>query len=353
MKCRFNMFLFVMSASIVVFFQGAVISRAGTELQQQSPAVQAQAQEAEPEYSEEEYNCYDGAVKEGDLQKRGTMLIECIQKYPKSKLMTYIDAAYKTLLFECSNNKKYQDLEILAEQWLKLHPDDLQTIAYIASAAKNLGDDEKYVQCLLKIYKIQPTGSLASDIDQTYKKMKNRAKYIEWAETVFKYPEFDSDFRLRYDLMRLYMDSNDPDLPKAAELARITLKAADLVKEPSGDTQEQLRMVRRACYHTIGMSLFEKDQFAEAVKALQQAINVEKYGEGYYYIGLCQWKQDKVEDAMLSFARAEMQGGEVAGRAKEKLEQLYKAIHNNTLIGIDKIYKRAKEQPESAENLRQ
>jgi hypothetical protein len=60
---------------------------------------------------------------------------------------------------------------------------------------------------------------------------------------------------------------------------------------------------------------------------------------------MSQWKQDKVEDALLSFARAELQGGDIAGQAKEKVEQLYKALHNNTTVGIEKIYRKAKEEP--------
>ncbi len=87
------------------------------------------------------------------------------------------------------------------------------------------------------------------------------------------------------------------------------------------------------------------DKFAEAIKSLQQALRFEKHGEPYYYIGMCQWKQDLIEDAILSFARAELQGGDIAPQAKEKVEQLYKALHNNTTIGIEKIYRKAKEEP--------
>ena len=41
-------------------------------------------------------------------------------------------------------------------------------------------------------------------------------------------------------------------------------------------------------------------------------------------------------------------GGEEAPRAKSRLEVLYKALHNDTLIGIDKVYKKAKELLEGA-----
>jgi hypothetical protein len=40
---------------------------------------------------------------------------------------------------------------------------------------------------------------------------------------------------------------------------------------------------------------------------------------------------------------AELLGGEDAARAKVRLEVLYRALHNDTLIGIDKVYKKARE----------
>jgi len=345
MKCRLQMLLFALLAFAAALFSSAVAGRANTELQQPKAAAQDQAQEPEPEYSEDEYNAYDTAAKEPDIQKRGSMLIAFIQKYPKSKLMSYVDSAYKSLLFESSNNKKYEDLEMLAEQWLKLHPNNFDTIARIAEAAEKLGHDEKCVQCLLELYQMQPTGSMAYNIAHTYKKMKNRAKYLEWTETVFKYPEFEADFMLRLDLVQLYMDSKD--LSKASEYARATLKSADSVKEPSTETQRQLRKVRHACYDIVGRNLIEQNKNAEAIKAFLQALKMEKYGEGYYYIALCLRKEEKIDDAMLWYAKAEQQGGEIAPKAKENLEQVYKALHNGNLTGIDKIYRRAKEQPDT------
>ena len=59
--------------------------------------------------------------------------------------------------------------------------------------------------------------------------------------------------------------------------------------------------------------------------------------------------QKNVDDAMLWYARAEQNGGEYAPKAKENLEQLYKALHNETLIGIEKIYRKAQSQADTAE----
>ena len=40
---------------------------------------------------------------------------------------------------------------------------------------------------------------------------------------------------------------------------------------------------------------------------------------------------------------AELMGGDQSPKAKARLELLYKALHNDTLIGIDKVYRKAKE----------
>ena len=70
--------------------------------------------------------------------------------------------------------------------------------------------------------------------------------------------------------------------------------------------------------------------------------------EGYYLVAQCQERMGQWNDAMFSYARAVTLGGDLvetatATRAKEKLEWLYKATHNGTLFGIEKVYKKAKD----------
>jgi len=200
---------------------------------------------------------------------------------------------------------------------------------------------------LIEVYKIQPSAGLASDIAQAYKTAANKGKYVEWTETALKSPEFETDFKTRIDLLQFYVEEKNPS--KAVEYARSALKATDLVKDPSAETKEQLRKVRKACHETVGKILIQQDKFDEAIKAFEQALGVQKSSESYYFIAYCLRMLDKIDDAMLWYARAEQQGGEFASKAKENLEQLYKAMHNNTLIGIEKIYRKAKDQSDTAE----
>jgi tetratricopeptide (TPR) repeat protein len=346
MKIHSKMLLLAMIALAALLFSGVAISYSGTEVQQSTAASQAEEQESSPEYIEQ-YEAWEKAKDEADVQKSATMLIQFLEKYPKSELLKHAENSYLTLLIKCSDGKKFQDLETLAEQWLKLHPGDVQTLAYIVRASKELGHNDKWIQSLIEIYQKQPTGSLANEIAQAYNTTKNKAKYIEWTETALKAPEFETDFKTRLSMVQFYVEEKNHS--KAIEYARAALKSTDLVKEPSAETKEQLYKVRKACHDTIGKILMEQDKYDEAIKSFQQALRMEKNSESCYFIAYCLRMQKNIDDAMLWYARAEQHGGEFAPKAKENLEQLYKAIHNNTLIGIEKIYRRAKELPDTAE----
>ncbi len=341
-----KMLVLALLALAVTLFYGSAMNPAHAE----APGQDASADEEieETPYTEEEYNAYIAADQEADALKKGELLLRFMEEYPESTLMTYIKPAYEKLLFDCYDGGKYEELEILAEQWNKLHPNDPRTIAYIVTAAGQLNHNEKLIQYLQELYTLQPTAEKALHLAKTFKGMNDNAKYLEWIQKVLEYPEHASDFVLRYDLVQYYV--NKKDYAKAAEYARKTLKAAELVKQPSAETLKSMRAVQNACHHLIGMNQYEAGKYAEAIKSFEQALGAEIYGEGYYYIGMCQRNQDLIDDAMISLAKAELHGGEVAPKAKEYLEKLYRALHNNTLIGIEKVYRKAKEQSESAKD---
>ena len=331
MKGYLRLFLMALLTLTAASFAGAV--------------AQQPSEEEETPYDEVEFKAYEDASKEPDLDKRGTMLLDFMQKYPKSALMPHINSAYEIALKECQNNKKWDALESLAEKWLKLHPKDVNTLAFIALATNELKKYDRCVECYEEIYKMQPSATLANEIYHGYQRTNNLAKQQEWAEKLLQMPEFDSDYSMRYDFVTKYTKSNN--IPKAAEYAQLTLKSADLVAQPDEKTQEQLRMVRRNCHHIIGTSLEEQSKYAEAIAAYAKALKAEQYGEGYYRIAQCQENLKQIDEAILSYAKAETVGGEdpdTAKKSKARLEVLYKALHNNTIIGIDKVYRKAKEE---------
>ena len=296
----------------------------------------------------EEYGAYYAATHEPDLEKRGTMQINFLQKYPKSHFNEDLENEFMNVLKDCSQGNQYDLLISLAERWVKLRPEDRQAYAFIAEAAIGLQNFQKAGENLEIVYKLQPSSSLAREILYAYQKADNVDKQVEWGEKLFKMPEFDNDYMLRFGYVSQFVKRND--LKKAAEYARLTIKSAEAVKPKDEKEQERLQKMRRACHHVIASELFEEGNYAGAIAAFQEALKDERYAEGYFKIGQCLDEEKDVENATHYYAMAELMGGEDAQKAKARLEVLYKALHNDTLVGIEKVYKKAKESLAESDN---
>jgi tetratricopeptide (TPR) repeat protein len=333
MKCDYKAgFIIVVFTLIVSLIPGG-----------SSFAFYQEEEEMTPEEYEaynEQYEAYMAATEEQDPLKRGEMLIEFLKKYPNSKdFESYVVDAYNQLLFSCAQDEKYQELEVLSEKWLERNPDDIQTIGLAASAAIKLKDNEKSLKYLQKIYEKEPTVDRALLIAQIYDEMGNFEKYVEWCEVVFTYPEYSVDYTLRYNLVQRFLEKKD--MARAGTYAKKTLEVLDAAEKPDAETQKKFRTIRRNCYHILALNLFEQEKYKEAIKCFKDALNNEKYQEGFYYIGECYWRLTDPETAPDWFGAAELMGGPLTKLAKENKEKLYKPLHNETLVGIEKVNQRA------------
>jgi tetratricopeptide (TPR) repeat protein len=346
---RFHILLILTLSAAALFAFGLPCQAQQTPPPKKKPVAQPVQQEQQEPYTEEEYDAYEKATQEPDLDKRGTMLLAFLEKYPKSTLKTYIVTSYQTLMYDRRKAEAWAKLLPLAEQWLKYYPDDLQTIVYIAESAHALGQDQKYLDYALKIYAAKPDCDLAASIANSYLKIGDKAKAEEWTLKLFACPAYDGNYGIRMNFLRKYLE--EKKLDKAADYAGQALKSLDIAKKPDDKSDADWRKERTEiiafCNRIIGLHYYEKQKYAEAIKALERVIKAKKDSEAFYFIGMCQWKIDQVanedvSDAMLSFALAiKCGGGEKAEEAKAHLEELYKAIHNKTLIGIEKVYTKA------------
>lgn len=303
--------------------------------------------EGEEALTQEEYeeslaqtDAYMAAIGEEDPLKRGEMLRDFISKYPKSPLIeSHIKPSYTILLTECYQNQKFEELETLSEKWLEIYPDNQQTISFAATAAAQLKHNDKYLKYLLELYKMQPNAGTARAIAQLYDQKGDFDKYLQWCETTFTYPEFKVDYTLRYEILRKYADAGN--VAKATEYAKKTLDVLDAAETPDAAGKKVMEGIRRECYHVIAISLYENQKYAEAMKYFERALKIEKFQDGFYYIAQCYWRLGDPETAHDYFAAAELLGGNMTDKAREYKEELYKTLHNNTLIGIEKVHKRA------------
>jgi hypothetical protein len=297
---------------------------------------------------ENEYSAYYAALQEPDLQKRAASLIIFLQAFPNSAAARNVKDDYVQILKASAQEKKYALLESLSDNWLKMRPDDKQVNAFAVEASIGLQDYRKAGAGLESLYKMQPSIDLAREIIAVYENAGDMDKQVEWGEKLFGLPELAGDYMLRYNFVTQFYKRKD--FQKAAEYSLLTMKAAELAKPKTAAEQEQLQKVRGECYDIMAGDLLERGKYAEAISIYREAIKEHKFSEGYYRIGQILDKQKEVEAAAHYYAMAELMGGEDAMKAKARLEVLYKALHNDTLIGIDKVYRRAKEalaEPES------
>lgn len=345
--------LFVFSA---IFFLSAMNNRSSADDQKPTTAKVAEVQESEnTDYTEDEYYAYDAIKNETDRQKKSAKLLEFLKKYPKPTTITKsIDFEYEKLVDDLASAKNYDLLMSLAEDWMKTHAKDLHSRMHIANAADFLGNYEKCAECLEEIYKSEPSPSIAMDLFRNYVKMNNLAKQIEWSDRLFKMREFAADYNLRWDFVTKYMESKN--FPKAAEYANLMLKSADLVKQPTPEQEKELIKKRRVAHFVTGFSLFEKDKCTEATAEFEKANRIEQNGDAHYFIGSCLDKkatatkiQDIAEDAMNAYAKCELLKGDNASKARERIDQIYPALHSGSDVGKKKVYIRARKELGMAE----
>lgn len=342
MKCHISFYIIAVMASVLILFPAAGSNLAGALLFQDSTEAAAEEYETEEEYeaAQKEYDAYIKASEEPDLLKRGELLIDFIKTYPDSNLTeSYVSPTYIRLLSECSDNQNFEVLEVLAEKWLELYPDNTNAIAFSYRAAVQLGHDEKSLKYALKIYEIQPTADLALFVARTYDRLGDFEKYVEWCEKYFTYPESGVDYTLRFSILGKYADAGN--IAKAAEYAEQTLKVLASAEKPDAAGQQNIPTIKRICNHIVGLNHFEAERYRQSMRSLESALEIEKYQEGFYYIAQCYWRLSDPENAHDYFAAAEIFGGDLTEKSKEYKEQLYKPLHNDSLVGIDKVMKRA------------
>jgi tetratricopeptide (TPR) repeat protein len=313
-------------------------------------AFQDEADEEDVGYTEEEYEEWDAADKEADILKSGAMLIEFMKKNPQSELAPYAEGSYMRLLNKCVEEKRYQELETLAEQWNNFKPGNDSIVPMIAVAARELKHTEKYLWAMEEMYKKTPQLDYAKEIRGLYKNMKNDAKWVEWTQTVMNSPEEASNFLLHYELFEHFTEKNDT--AKISEYTQSTLKAIDQTKNPSAEQAKIIPDIRHALNHNTGVSHYTAKRYDDAITYFMRALRDRKYSNGYYLIGRSLWEQKKILNARMAFAKAQLHGETaqasaedktIAPRAKEMMEQIHRSLQNNTLVGIERQYNRARE----------
>jgi tetratricopeptide (TPR) repeat protein len=304
-------------------------------------------------YTEEEYAAYEAATKEADPAKRLPLLNKFLKDYPKSTLKDYILAAYKQMFQELYDKKQHALLATVAEGYLaNVDPNDMIAITLAAESYRSLNNHEKYLEYGQRVFNNKPTPDYAYSFAKSYEALKNEEKYVQWAlKTMDMLPAQAGNIAIHIELLTRLMQINaeKKQLGQAAGYAQKLVPLLETAPKPDSVTaaawKEYLNKESGRVWSLIGESHFEKERWKETMGAYQKVLKyMPKNDLAYYRIGLCYWKLDDPDLAIENFAIAHVLNGNFTKQSYEYLERLYKALHNNTTVGLNRALDTARKQ---------
>jgi tetratricopeptide (TPR) repeat protein len=307
----------------------------------------AMAQEKEQEkaaYTDEEYKIYQDIKAEKDLVKKTDMIVKFLQDKPETGLRKWVEGEFHHDLDELRTEKKWTQVIALGEKFMNVARKDEFTIARLADAYEKTGNTKEFAAFGEKLYGFKPSPELANEIAQAYQKLGNTAKYTQWKEKVIV---ADPDnLQNLADMTQKYMANQNK--AQALKNAKKIVSILPTAKKPANvDEAAWKNIVSTAgatAYAVIGSDAYENRKYAEAISNLDNSVkNFKKNEQAYFILGMCYWQQNKMDAAMLNFAKAYIIKGSLAATAKTNLEQLWKNTHRNSLAGVNRILEQAQQ----------
>jgi tetratricopeptide (TPR) repeat protein len=175
-----------------------------------------------------------------------------------------------------------------------------------------------------------------------YLKMQNYDKYLAFGQKILA--EFPMDqpqgYTTAIQMAQVYIQKQDVN--SAIDLLS---KVMDVYgdKVPPNIQEAQWNATRAFAYNVIASGIYGKKDYPKAQELYEKVAKFDpKNEDAHYFIGMCRWQAKDTEGAINSFAKCIVLNGQRAKRAQQNIEQLYKALHNDTLDGLDQVLAKAK-----------
>ena len=309
---------------------------------------------------------YEAIKKEPDAQKRADGLLAFIKERPISKLLLYAandymecvkpyisknDSAKAVSMIEALQSilpteKSVQDEQIPVgtDEFLQQHlrPAQVmlqQALLQIYYQANNM---PKAAEAAEKLYTMSSNKALFTVLADIYFKMQNWDKYLEYGQKMLaEYPmEQPQGYETALKMAQVYLQKQD--VAKATELLS---KVMDVYgdKVPPNVQEAQWNATRAFAYGILASGVYATKDYTKAQEIYEKVAAFDpKREDAYYYIGMCKWQNKDPEGAIDSFAKCAVLKGQLAAKAQQYLEELYKARHSDSLDGIDEVLNKAK-----------
>jgi tetratricopeptide (TPR) repeat protein len=305
----------------------------------------AVASAQEMDYNQEQYDQYTAAVKTADLAARLDAIMTFVKANPDLSLVQYALVNYVEVMQEFQKQGQLETVLKAGKDLLEIRPDDANALYLSSVSAFQLNKFEEAAEYGEKAYAQNPNTGLLYVLAVSNQKLKNDAKFREYAPLVVDNLTADQylpgHLEMASGLRNTYMESN---ATKALRYARKILEAIDAMGVPQGvseqDWKKYTNYERAVSYALLGQQAVKAENWSAAISNYQR---VNRYttdrnlkSEAYYFIGRGRWAQNRLDPAMEAFAMGQsLKGAANADACREYLERLYKATHNGSLAGLE------------------
>jgi len=332
-------------------------------------AVYAGAQEKISPISDyqykKDYAQVEGILKEADLQKRADMLVAFQKQHPISKMLDYVALQYLECVKPYVQKKDWARVVSMEEGFLNLMP----TEKTVQDAGIPVGVDEflkkqlvpsqkQFYQALMgayyqsnnfpkaaemaeKSYALAPDKSMAATLADIYLKMQNFDKYLAYGDKVLAEFPIAQSYGMALQMMRICFQRQNN--AKGMELLSKVVEAFP-DKAPEGVKPEEWNIYLATYWAPKAAEAYKQKDYAKAIELFEKVIGFSPKADDtpYYFIGMSKWNSKDPDGAIPYFAKAMVLGKANSAKAKQYLEDLYKARHNDSLDGLDQVVAKAK-----------
>jgi len=191
-----------------------------------------------------------------------------------------------------------------------------------------------------KIYDLAPDKSLLPQIADIYMKF-NVDKYLIYGQKILAAFPMEQSYLTALQMAQVYIQKQD--ITTAIDLLT---KIMDVYgdKVPANYPEQQWNATRAFAYGVIASPVYQKKDYPKALELYEKVVKFDpKNGDAYYYIGMCKWQAKDQDGTIAAFAKAVVLNSKtLAPKAKQYMEDLYKAQHSGSLDGLDQVLAKAK-----------
>lgn len=299
---------------------------------------------AAQEPTEEEYKALQDIQAEKDSVKKTDMIVKFLREKPKTSYRPNVVAEFQKIMVDLQKEKKWSQIIALGDKFIDVAPNDSVTVRLLAAAYSETKNVKGFATFGEKAYAASPNPQLAAAIAKAYLELGNDPKFLSWGEKALA--SDPDNIEMLTDMTRKSLSAQNT--PQALKYAKASLKALPTAKKPEGvdaaTWQNTVNLSYATAYGAIGANAYLNKNYAEAIKNLDGAVKYVKRNEtAYYFLGMAYWQQNKLEPAMLNFAKAYVMKGSTSVQSKKYLDQLWASGHRNSLAGEERVIEAAQQ----------